>query len=46
MNRGIENFHSLDEFLSLEFNENRLRLFSLNLSRTINFISSNSFKHS
>lgn len=46
MNRGIENFHSLDEFLSLEFNENRLRLFSFNLSRTINFISSNSSKHS
>lgn len=51
MNRGIENFHSLDEFLSLEFNENRLRLFSLNLSSniiplSINFISSNSSKHS
>lgn len=39
MNRGIENFHSLDEFLSLEFNENRLRLFSLNLSSNILFLS-------
>lgn len=39
MNRGIENFHSLDEFLSLEFNENRLRLFSLNLSSNVLFLS-------
>lgn len=42
MNRGIENFHSLDEFLSLEFNENRLRLFSLNLSSNLRLFLSRS----
>lgn len=42
MNRGIENFHSLDEFLSLEFNKNRLRLFSLNLSSNLRLFLSRS----
>ena len=42
MNRGIKNFHSLDEFLSLEFNENRLRLFSLNLSSNLRLFLSRS----